>query len=437
MKPDKGRITAFYVLKRVLILGGYSNISLDEEIKKNNLLPEDKKLAAKICYGVLERKITLEIILERFANRKPKPEIEIIILMGIYQALFLDNIPNHAVVNSSVELAKTFSKNKAQAGFVNAILHSVLREPKENLLSFAFETETGKYSISKEMLSIIKNSLGEKTDLFLNESFGRPPIYIKVNTLKTSTENLVETLKSENIEAEYIEGFENALKISGKLDIAKTESYKNGLFFVQDLSSQFAINALEIAPEDTVFDLCAAPGGKSFSAAMSLKGGKITSFDIHGHKVELIKKSALRLGISNLDAEVKNALDVSGRENSADKIICDVPCSGSGVLRRKPEIRYKNENLKDIYRLQFEILSAAAKMVRPGGKILYSTCSVNKKENEDIVKSFLMGNLEFKALKYYGIYDKIIRSSDFGTTILPEHFGGDGFFFCVLERKNK
>jgi 16S rRNA (cytosine967-C5)-methyltransferase len=437
MKPDKGRITAFNVLKRVLILGGYSNISLDEEIKKNNLLPEDKKLAAKICYGVLERKTTLEIILDRFVSRNPKPEIKIILLMGIYQALFLDNIPNHAVVSSSVELAKTFSKNKAQAGFVNAILHSVLREPKENLLSFAFETETGKYSISKEMLSIIKNSLGEKTDLFLNESFGRPPIYIKVNTLKTSTENLVETLKSENVEAEHIEGFENALKISGKLDIAKTESYKNGLFFVQDLSSQFAINALEIAPEDTIFDLCAAPGGKSFSASMYLKSGKIKSFDIYKHKVELIKKSALRLGIENLEAEVKNALDVSGRENSADKIICDVPCSGSGVLRRKPEIRYKNENLKDIYRLQFEILSAAAKMVRPGGKILYSTCSVSKKENEDIVKSFLMGNLEFKALKYYGIYDKIIRSSDFGTTILPEHFGGDGFFFCVLERKNK
>lgn len=435
MKPDKGRITAFYVLKRVLISGGYSNISLDEEIKKNNLLPEDKKLAAKICYGVLERKTTLEIILDRFVSRNPKPEIKIILLMGIYQALFLDNIPNHAVVNSSVELAKTFSKNKAQAGFVNAILHSVLREEKENLLSFAFKTEEGKYSVSKAMLSIIKNSLGEKTDSFFSGSFERPPIYIRVNTLKVSLEDLIEILTGEGIEAEKIEGFENSLKIKGNLDIAKTESYKNGLFFVQDLSSQFAINALGVSPEDTVFDLCAAPGGKSFSAAMSLKGGKITSFDIHGHKVELIKKSALRLGISNLDAEIKNALDISGRENAADKIICDVPCSGSGVLRRKPEIRYKNENFKDVYRLQFDILSAASKMVKVGGKILYSTCSVNKKENEDIVKSFLMANSEFKALKYYGIYDKIVRSSDFGTTILPEHFDGDGFFFCVLERK--
>lgn len=435
MKPDKGRITAFNVLKRVLTRGGYSNISLDEEIKKNNLSPEDKKFAAKICYGVLERKITLEIILSKFANRNPKPEIKIILLMGIYQALFLDNIPNHAVVNTSVELTKTFSKNKAQAGFVNAILHNVLREEKENLISFAFKTEEGKYSVSKEMLSIIKNSLGEKADSFLSESFERPPVYIRVNTIKTSVEDLIEILMGEGIESEKINGFENALKISGNLDIAKTKAYKNGLFFVQDLSSQFAINALGISPDDTVFDLCAAPGGKSFSAAMCLKGGKITSFDIHEHKVELIKKSALRLGISNLDAEIKNALDISGRENAADKIICDVPCSGSGVLRRKPEIRYKNENFKDIYRLQLEILSAASKMVKVGGKILYSTCSVNRKENEEVVKSFLMGNEGFKALKYDGVYGKMIGSSEFGTTILPKHFGGDGFFFSVLERK--
>ncbi len=435
MKPDTGRIAAFNVLKRVLLSGGYSNISLDEEIKRNLLSSDEKKLAAKISYGVLERKVTLQIILNKFITRSPKPEIKVILFMGIYQILYLDNIPPHAAVNSSVDLAKMISKNKAQAGFVNAILHKILREGKEKILEYAYKTDEGRYSISSDMLSIIRSSLKERTAVFLESSFDKPPIYLRVNTLKTTAEALIALLAEENVSSEKIDGFNEALRITGNIDITKTECYKNGLFFVQDLSSQMAIKALEIESDSRVFDLCAAPGGKSFCAAMYLKEGNITSFDIHEHKIKLIKDASERLNIENLKVEKKDALDLSDREDMADIVICDVPCSGSGVIRRKPEIRYKNDDYKDLYNLQTKILNSAARMVKIGGKLLYSTCSVNKLENEEVVKKFLSLNDGFEVLKQDKSCGKIKGNCEFGTTILPEDFGGDGFFFSVIERR--
>lgn len=435
MKPDKARITAFNVLKRVILSNGYSTIVLDEEFKKAKPSHDEKKLATRIVYGVLERKLTLLAILKRFINRKPKEEIEIILLMGIYQILYLDSIPVYAVVNSSVELAKLTNKNKAAAGFINAVLHKVAKEEPSSLKEEAYKTEEGKYSVSPKMLQIIKTSLKEDADLFLRSSFDRAPIYIRVNTLKTNIDDLIASLNEENIAAERVPLFSLALKISGSYDITKTKAYQNGMFFVQDLSSALAVESLNIEEDSIVLDLCAAPGGKSFLAANYATKGRINSFDIHDHKIELIQKSAMRLGIRNLTAEKKNALDYQGREEIADRIICDVPCSGSGVIRRKPEIRYKDEDLTALYSLQGEILRSASKMLKVGGRLLYSTCSINKKENEDIVREFLKNDSRFGVLNLEGRYDIIKNKGEFGSTVLPSDFGGDGFFFSILERR--
>jgi 16S rRNA (cytosine967-C5)-methyltransferase len=403
--------------------GGYSNIVLSETLLKK-LSGEDRAFASGLFFGVLERRITLEEILKKFVKRRPPEEVETILLMGLYQILYMNSVPDFAAVSSSVELCR----NKKFSSLVNGVLRAVLREDREKLMSF--KSENVKYSVSEKVYETVKNSLSEDTDAFFEDSFGSPPLFVRVNTNKTDPETLAKTLEEKNIKSEKTI-FPYALRIYYSGDITATQEYKEGCFYTSDLSSLACVSALGIKAGDCVGDMCAAPGGKSFSAA--LFGGRLYSFDIYENKVDIIRKGAKRLGLENIKASVLSAEEVSGRENSFDKIICDVPCSGIGVIRRKPEIRYKNEDFSSLIEKQRKIMSVAARCLKKGGRMVYSTCSVTREENEENVKWFLSEHPDFRLLNCEE-FNGIIKRNSFGSLITPSDFMSDGFYFSVLEK---
>ena len=414
------------VLKAILRVfsGGYSNIVFSESL--SSLPAEDRAFAANLFFGVLERRITLNEILSEFVRKKPPEEIETILLMGLYQILYMNSVPDFAAVSSSVELCR----NKKFSGLVNGVLRSVLRKDRDELMKTAEKTPAVKYGVSEKVYKQVKNSLGEDAEAFFEASFGASPLYIRVNTNKTDAKNLSEKLEKKGIKSEETL-FPYALKINYSGDITNIEEYKEGLFYTSDLSSLAALSALGVKKGDKVGDMCAAPGGKSFSAA--LFGGEVESFDIYENKVELIKKGAERLSLANVSASLQSAEEAAGREEAFDKIICDVPCSGLGVIRRKPEIRYKSENLNELIKKQRKIMLTAADCLKKGGRMIYSTCSVAKEENEENVKFFLGVKDGFRLLNCEE-FNGIIKRNSFGSLIVPSDFGSDGFYFAVLEK---
>ncbi len=403
--------------------GGYSNIVLTETLLKS-LKGEDRAFASGLFFGVLERRITLEAILKSFVKKRPPEEVNTILLMGLYQILYMNSVPDFAAVSTSVELCR----NKKFSSLVNGVLRAVLREDREKLLNF--KSEAVKYSVSEKVYETVKNSLSEDTDAFFEASFGSPPLFVRVNTNKTDAEGLIKKLEEKKIKSEKTI-FPYALRIFYSGDITALMEYKEGLFYTSDLSSLAAISALGIKKGDKVGDLCAAPGGKSFSA--SLFGGEVKSFDIYENKAQLIRKGAERLGLGNIEASVLSAEEVSGRENSFDKIICDVPCSGLGVIRRKPEIRYKNEDFSSLIEKQRKIMTTAAKCLKKGGRMVYSTCSVAREENEENVRWFLSEHPDFRLLNCEE-FNGIIKRNSNGCLVTPSDFGSDGFYFSVLEK---
>ena len=402
----------------------YSNLTLAASFKENpDLGSQDKALISNIFYGVLDRKITLDYFLSKLIKTpvgKIKPFTLCVLRSALYQIAYLDKIPDSAAVNEAVKLMKN-SKESYMSGFVNGVLRNFLRNPVELPKGDTADDLSVKYSCPKWIVeNFIKDySLDDAKEL-LETSLKAAPLYLRVNTLKTDRDALILKLSEQGNEAKPTEQ-ENAVEICGGMTFNDNELFKNGLFHVQDLSSQKCAALLEPRENERILDLCAAPGGKSFLVAQLMNNkGTLFSCDLYEHRTRLIDEGAKRLGIDIITTKTLDATKPLPFEEPFDAVLCDVPCSGLGILRRKPDIKYNAlPNLEQLEKIQGEILRNAAKLVKKGGRILYSTCTIRKAENEEIVKAFLTENKN-AVLKYEH-------------TFLPHKETADGFYTALIE----
>ncbi len=420
------RSVAVKVLSDIERKGSYSNIAADFAINQSGLERKEAAFMSMLVYGVLQRKITLDFVIAKNSQKglsKIHPIVLNTLRIGIYQLLFMDRVPESAAVNESVKIIKK-SKQSFAAGFVNAILRKVAGN-KEQILK---ENETNnisvKYSCPKEICDeLLSWYSSHDVDAFLRASVEAPETYARVNTLKIAPHELFNRLAEKDIICTEKEP-KGAFTLLNAGNIENLPEFSEGLFYIQDNASQIAISAIGIREGDKVLDLCSAPGGKSFSAAMYLNGtGSVTSCDIYEKRVGLIANGAKRLSIENLNAVTNDSLKFNPDFGLFDVVISDVPCSGLGVIRRKPEIKYRAlSEYKELTDIQLGILKMSAEYVCAGGKLMYSTCTIRKSENELIVKKFLENNNDFKIVKE--------------ETLMPHTHSSDGFYYCLMERKN-
>ncbi len=415
--------------------GAYSTIVLDSALDKNALSPKDKAFASALFYGVLERKMTLDYIIRCYSKIEyDKIDIAAVQLlrMGLYQLLYMESVPDSAAVNETVKLAE-----QKQKGFINAVLRSFLRDGcKIDYGSLEGEGRLSvEYSCPKWLVKMWIKRFGEKNTLeILKSSFGRPPLYVKVNTLKCDANQLIAELKKDGINARQNKLLPDCVEIDKIGGVETCRAYRNGLFHVQDISSQLCCKIVKPVFGETILDMCAAPGGKSFSIAEAMGNrGEIHSFDLYDGKVSMLRDGARRLGISIISAKVNDAAVYDENIPLADKVLCDVVCSGLGVIRRKPEIKYKKKAaLEEIPPMQREILRTASRYVKVGGTLIYSTCTLNYEENEAVVEEFLKENKNFSPI----VVPLDINGVEAGycRNFFPHITGGDGFFVATLRR---
>ena len=406
--------------------GGFSNLVIDNVIKQDGLVGADSALATALFYGVLDRKITIDYILSKYSKQPIKKlpyYVAAALRIGVFQLLYMDKIPPFAAINESVNLVKR-SKNSNSSGYVNAVLRNVDREGKGCLPDDdSVKSISICYSFPEWIVSRFVNQFGtEKAKEIFTEMLKKSDVYLRVNNTKISADELILKLHDEGVEIEKTD-INNSIKVisqSGAID--GLSAYKNGYFHVQDLSSQICVASLDLSDNMRVLDICAAPGGKTFTASEIMNGtGEIVSCDLYEHRIKLISSGAKRLSLDNIKTFVADASVYNSEMGEFDRVLCDAPCSGLGIMGRKPDIKYKNEDeIKDLPEIQYNILTNAAKYVKPNGKIVYSTCTILREENEDVFDRFISLNPHFKAISTQ--------------TILPSEKGGDGFFIAVAER---
>lgn len=432
------RETALNVLIACRKEGAWANGVLKEYLIRDRLDPRDAGLATRLVYGVLQNRGKLDFYLRQLLTGKLRdlhPVTRDVLHLGLYQLYEMDKIPESAAVNESVTLAKKYVKNPKAASLVNGVLRNAARkrgtleEPK---------SYTDKYSHPDGLISLLKGNLPKgKLEPMLMANNASPQTVVQVNTLKTTLSNLVEELEGEGVCARPHGWMEDCLVLSGTGSMESLPSFRDGLFYVQDPASKLSVLCAKLPEGARVLDCCAAPGGKSFAAAISMKGtGSITSCDVHEHKTHLIANGAARLGITGITPRQQDAtVFVPQWENAMDAVLCDVPCSGLGIIRKKPDIRYKDlSELEQLPALQLAILRNQARYVRPGGTLLYSTCTVLRRENEDVVNAFLGENEEFYLEKLD--LPQVFPENETGMlTLIPGEYDTDGFFICRLRRK--
>ncbi len=428
MTEKNARRHAFESLIKCFSNGRYSNLETDSVIKKTNLSPEDKRLYTALVYGVIEKTITLDYIISRFSavdQSKIATNIRHALRLGIYQILYLDRVPDSAAVNETVALVKGF-ENMGAISFLNAVLRSVCRE-KDKVDSLIGELRGNeylsvKYSFPLWMAAHFVGSYGARAEDIM-QSLNLPAYpTLRVNTLKTTAEKLYEGLRASGVQCSVKSG--EAIALSRSYPVDSLYGWGDGLFFIQDTASILATTLLGPKPGELVVDSCACPGGKSFSAAIAMGNkGTVHSMDLHENKLSLIESGAKRLGLDIIKTRAHNAKAPLGElVGKADRVICDVPCSGLGVISKKPDIRYKSkEEMDKLPALQKEILRACAAYLKPGGVLLYSTCTLNPEENEMVTADFLADSPGFERLH--------------GKTYFPKKETDDGFYIELIKRK--
>ena len=419
--------------------GAWPNAALKEYLQRDRLEGRDAALATRLVYGVLQNRNRLDFYLKQFLTGKLsglQPVIRDILHLGLYQISELDRVPDSAAVNESVELAKKYCPKQKNAP---ALVNAVLRRAASTRGSWVEPVSYAeKYSHPEELISLLKQSLPKgKLEPMLIADNTAPQTCVQVNTLKTTAGELKGLLEQRGIGVRDHSWMENCLVLSGVGNLERLEEFRQGLFYVQDPASRLSVLCAGLEREWRVLDCCAAPGGKSFAAAMAMKGtGSILSCDIHPHKAELIAKGAQRLGLTNItaacyDASERNPEWVDG----FDAVLADVPCSGLGIIRKKPDIRYKNlRELEALPQLQLSILENQAGYVRPGGVLLYSTCTVLPRENEAVVSEFLRRHPEFRP-EALALPSSFPKNESGMLTLIPGEYDTDGFFICRLGRK--
>lgn len=432
------RQTAFEILNKIQRDSSYSNLALDAVLEKTQAEANDKRLISAIVYGVIERKITLDYNIELYLSqpiKKLKPQVLTILRMGAYQLLFMEKIPSSAAVNESVKLSKN-NQAAFASGLVNAVLHKIDRNGLKLPDEASADYRSVKYSAPKDLISLWDTAYSsENTDRFFESSFGAAETAVRVNTLRTDSDTLIGRLADEGIEAHKCDTVSDALIISGGGAIYKSKAYADGLFHVQDIASQLCCSALGVNGNETVLDICAAPGGKSFTLAERMNNtGKIYSFDIYEHRLKLIENSAERLGITNIKTMKNDGSVFNPDIPKADKILCDVPCAGLGVIRKKPEIRYKDLGEVDkLPELQYSILCTSANYLKENGVLVYSTCSLNPAENENVITRFLKEHDNFESVKVLPELKRFNDNTDY-ISLMPHIHGCDGFFISAVRK---
>jgi 16S rRNA (cytosine967-C5)-methyltransferase len=427
-------------LIHVFSKGGYSNLVLDQ-ILSQNTDPRENSLITALFYGVIERDLTLQYLVSCYSKRavsKLDLEILTILKMGFYQLLYLERVPDNAAVYETVALC-SYAKKTSAKGMVNAMLRAFIRDGKKITIS-------GKDPVKQ--LSILYScpvwlcqkwekeySLEIARELAVH-SIGRPPLCIRVNTLKTTQQKLVSELEKDGIAVKPHPQLDGCLMLEHTGSLERISAFRDGLFYVQDSSSQCCALALEAKPEMTVMDLCSAPGSKAFTIAQQMENrGKLYAFDLYPHKIDLIRQSAQRLGLQNIMAEISDASVFREDLPKADRVLCDVPCSGLGIIRRKPEIKYKQpKELEQLPEIQYRILQNASRYVKVGGKLMYSTCTLNRQENEDICSRFLKEHDEYSPSILPSWVSKVAVVRENQATVFPHLSDGDGFFFALFEK---
>lgn len=432
------RTTAAKLLMRMENSGSYSNILLDHALSASDLSERDKAFAAALFYGVTERQLTLDYVIEKNSNlpfSKLDKNAVIVLRMGIYQILYMPSVPESAAVNESVKLCKRLKLFHA-VGFVNGLLRGFIRGGKR--LDFEGLSDEERLSVEFSCPRWLTDKWtaeygAEDARKILEASIGAPPIYARVNTLRASEEEVVRALKKDGVKAEVFPRLGGCIRLEKTGDIEKTQAFKDGLFHIQDVSSQLCCLTLRPIVNETVLDICAAPGGKSFTMAELMgNNGRVISMDLYEQRVKLIADGAERLGLRIVEPRVNNAVSFNEDLPQADRVLCDVPCSCLGTIRRKPEIKYKNEDFSELPRLQRAILEIAARYVKVGGTLVYSTCTLSKAENEGVAEEFARAHDDFSPIVQTLSYDRAPNASM--RTFFPEKDGGDGFFTAAFRR---
>ena len=433
------RETALQALMACRQEGAWSNAVLKDLIRRDRLDPRDAGLATRLCYGVLQNRMKLDFYLSQLLTMKLRdlhPVARDILHMGLYQLFEMDKIPESAAVNESVALTKKYVKNPKAPGLVNGVLRNAVRRKDTLEEPKSYED---RYSHPAELITLLKGSLPKGTlEPMLIAHNEAPRTVVQVNTCKIAAEQLKERLASEGVTAEDHLWMQDALVLSGTGDLERLPSFREGLFYVQDPAAKLAVLSARLPEEGCrVLDCCSAPGGKSFAAAIAMGGrGSITSCDIHPHKLPLIEKGAQRLGFEHIATRHQDATQfVPEWEGAMDCVIADVPCSGLGIIRKKPDIRYKDlKETGELPALQKKILETQARYVRPGGVLIYSTCTVLKRENEEVVASFLEENDDFYT-EPLALPERFGENTTGMLTLIPGQHDTDGFFICRLRRK--
>lgn len=439
----------FKILKEVNHEGAFSNIAISRNLNKN-IDKLDESFVREIVYGVLENRMYIDWIIRKFSKTRfsrISPAIKEILRMGIYQIIFLDKIPDSAAVNEAVKLAKKHS-HKGTHGYVNGVLRNVSRNKntiklpnkEKNLLEYL----SIKYSHPQWMVEKWMKEFGEEfTEELCRANNEKPKLNIRVNSLKITREKLLELLKEKDFDVYKSELSEDGIIINNPVRITKTEEFIKGYFQIQDESSMLVTQVMNPQEGSFVIDIASAPGGKTTHIAEKMNNkGKIIARDVYDHKLKLIRENAERLGINIIETENYNAEEVDTKLiGKADYCLVDAPCSGLGLIRRKPDIKWNKEidDIKEITTLQYNILNNASNYLKKGGILVYSTCTIEKEENINLIRKFLNNNKEFELNGFQDSIPTLKNTTSISEGYLelyPHIHNSDGFFIAKLLKKD-
>ena len=436
------RFLALDLLLRIRKHSTYSNIALNDVIRQSQLSRADANLLTTLVYGCLQHWLTLEYWLEPFIKNKKKvdPWVWELLLLAIYQMQYLDKVPDHAIFNETIEIAKV----RGHAGtrkFVTGVLHAIKRKGLRNFDDLiAAQRLSVEESVPQWIIDQLISKVGlEKTTQIARAVNQTPHDSLRVNTGKVKISELQVQLEEEGIATSLSKIASEGL-VADKGFLAGTIEFKQGDFIIQDESAMLAVESMDVQPGQKILDACAAPGGKTTQIATALANqGEVVALDIHQHKLKLIKRNAERLGVANVvHPQLLDARKAGKLGNTRfDQILVDAPCSGIGLMRRKPEVRYEKtlQDSQQLAQIQLQILDAVAPTLKPGGKLTYSTCTILPSENQTVVDQFLKNHSDFKQVKTQTKKAVKDQRTALGLTIYPDDFGSDGFFIATLVKK--
>ena len=443
MRAPSARDTALRVLVSCRRDGAWADAALAAQLRRDGLTGAEAALCSRIVYGVTQARLLLDFYLGAYCSQKIErlqPPLAEILRIGAYQILYLDKVPDSAAVDQAVEQAKANGRAKA-SGLVNAVLRQVSRN-KAQLPPIPDRDEIQKLSIQyshpRWLVKRLEALLGPETEAFLAANNAPAPLTVQVNPLRTTAEDLTAELEGSGVSVRPHPWVDGCLELSHAGDLTALPAFQAGTFLVQDPAARLASAAAGVKPGDRVLDVCAAPGGKSFSAALAMEDrGEIVACDLHENKLKRVREGAERLGLTCV-----TALAADGRtfrpewEAAFDAVLADVPCSGLGIIRKKPDVRYKKpDELFALPVLQRAILDNAARYVRPGGTLVYSTCTILPEENEGVTDSFLAEHPDFAAAPF--ALPAPVGETAGDVTLWPHRHGTDGFYICRMTRKTE